>query len=639
MWIRSQKLRYLFVFFALSVTWSVQVRAQTVRFVQMTDPHLFDKGEETENKTALTSCIRKLNQQSVEEGEFDFAVVTGDIGIENLVSIGKDTNGASILETDRARREGRIEQGAAELASILSQSKIRVWLFLPGNNDLLNEEPDLQYYRLFIQKLKDKLSGMEIVDLCPEEPSDNTQQLGVYRRGAFAFVGFNNASFKNDNKFDRIGRNKVKQLGYIQQVVNRIAPKEISAAYIFYHIPELDDPYLALGSDSKTLDERKKYATNPYPYSSWFVDKDVHELWKDQVVKQPKVRGLFAGHYHDWKRDSYTSYHWMKTDSYLSGSLTKLYISPPIAVKRQSDASSQARGFQEVTIDGIGGVVAKVFWYSSADQTFDGNGDKEEREALKQLGLGEIYENGDQLKEANDAYTKALTSTSPLTRRRAYDGIGRVTHMQMSFWNKYIFTRIGRSLSFTESWLLTAFIAFALILIVWLLILRRRKNRLGLELFVDSTENKQAAGFQEILKVRLEGLRKVKRGGVQDHSLGPLPLYTATKTKAPALINVPILWESSVFVDLAAKSLPGVYGAFAASFLQRFDKPEYLINGVFQSDGADRVYVIVTLKRRGRLLRVWEQVLTAPGLVDQQGDLATGILIFLREYLINEHAN
>ena len=87
-----------------------------------------------------------------------------------------------------------------------------------------------------------------------------------------------------------------------------------------------------------------------------------------------------------------------------------------------------------------------------------------------------------------------------------------------------------------------------------------------------------------------------------------MPLYTTTRTKAPALIDVPTLWESSVFVDLAEKSLPGAYGVFAASFLRRFDKPEYLIQGVFQSDEASSVYVIVTLKRGGRLIRVWEKM-------------------------------
>ena len=97
-----------------------------------------------------------------------------------------------------------------------------------------------------------------------------------------------------------------------------------------------------------------------------------------------------------------------------------------------------------MTVDGTGRIGAKILWYNTADQTFDADGDKEEKEALKELRLGQIYENGDQLKEAIDAYTKAVKSTSPVTRAAAYDGIGRATRMQMSFWNKYLFSGIGR---------------------------------------------------------------------------------------------------------------------------------------------------------------------------------------------------
>jgi calcineurin-like phosphoesterase family protein len=632
------RLRHLGTFIALCLFLCAQTSAQTVRFVQITDPHLFDQGEEKENLRALESCIARLNDRIIERGQYDFAVITGDFGVESLVSKGKDANRASILESDTAKRERRIEEGATELATILAQSRIRVWLFLPGNNDLLNEEPDLQYYRLFIKFLKNKLIGMSVIDLCPEEPNNDSYQLGVFRVGALAFVGFNNASFKNNNKSERISRNKALQEEYVQQVIHRISANDISAAYIFYHIPELDDPYLVTGSDRETIDERKKYTDNPYLYSSWFVDKEVYRLWNEQVVQQSKVRGLFAGHYHDGNRETYTTHHWMKTANYLSGSLSKLFIAPPIAVKRQSDLTSQARGFQEVAVDGIGRIVSKTFWYNVGDMTFDIEGDKQEQEALKQLRLGEIYEQNDQPKEAVDAYTKGLNSPSSLTRARAYDGISRSAHMQMSWWNKYLFTRLGRSLSFTESWLLTIFLALMLISVVVLLTRRSRRNKLGLEPFADSTEHKQAASFEAILKIKLDELRKSQQAGAQNRLLGRLPIYTKTRGKALAFIDVPTLWDSS-FVDLAAKSLPDSYGVFAAAFLKIFDKPKYLIQGAFQADGASGMYVIVSLKIFGRLSRVWEEELTVTGLAAQQRDLANGIVIYLREYLINEHAS
>lgn len=417
--------RYLLLIFALSFAWTVRVvQAQAVRFVQVTDPHLFDGGQDgTENKAALAACIKKLNERMDEQADYKFAVVTGDIGIENLVSTGKDANGDSILEPDQTKRVGRIEQGAAELASILSQSKIRVWLLLPGNNDLLNEEPDTQYYRVFIQKLQSMLPNLEIVDLCPEEPTSNKQSLGVYRIGSAAFIGFNNASFKNNNVPGRIGTNKKLQSEYVRQVVTRVTASDIHSAYIFYHIPELDDPYIVLDSGAK----RPPNAGNPYPASSWFVDKDVHEAWKKLVVNNEKVRGLFAGHYHDWRRDTYESYHWMQTADYASGSLSKLYISPPLAIKRQDKTPSQARGFQETTIDGSGSIDRKIWWFNSADRTFDTDPSLESNE----LKLALFYEGAHEWQNAESHFTEAAkTAPSTSVRSKALAGLERVKDAQ-----------------------------------------------------------------------------------------------------------------------------------------------------------------------------------------------------------------
>src|ERR1051326_3196972 len=161
-----RRVPFLFTIVLLGLVGAVQVRAQAVRFIHITDPHLFDEGDQAENKFALAACIHKVNDQIVETGEYQFAVITGDIGLEKLVSIGQNSQGDNVLEPDKAKRERRIEQGARDLASILVQSKIRVWLILPGNNDLLNEEPDLQYYRLFIKFLQSQVPGMQIIDLC-----------------------------------------------------------------------------------------------------------------------------------------------------------------------------------------------------------------------------------------------------------------------------------------------------------------------------------------------------------------------------------------------------------------------------------------------------------------------------------------
>ena len=87
MWDRPYRLRHLFVLCALIVFFGFESNAQ-VRFVQITDPHLFDQGEEKENKGALAACVSRLNERIAEDGDYQFAVITGDIGIESLVSVG-----------------------------------------------------------------------------------------------------------------------------------------------------------------------------------------------------------------------------------------------------------------------------------------------------------------------------------------------------------------------------------------------------------------------------------------------------------------------------------------------------------------------------------------------------------------------
>ena len=299
---------------------------------------------------------------------------------------------------------------------------MKVWLFLPGNNDLIDEKTDtINYYRTFIDQLRWNLPGKEVIDLCP---TDADPKSGVYSAyDGFAFIGFNNASFKNNNDARRIsldGKNiaaivartdpqkcedlstaeeaqartgsgtpaelpmtltTAEQLKYVQQVIDRINLFSPRRAYVFYHIPDIDDPHPVLNLDHELLAYRNLSLSDHYALSSWFVDGCVRSSWA-KVVTNSNVRGLFAGHLHDWRRNTYQDFHWMVTPDYPGGTLTKLYVCPPISIKRQGDQGTQARGFQTVSIDGTGKVSVNVFWYDVAGGTFaDSN--------KEQLGPGE----------------------------------------------------------------------------------------------------------------------------------------------------------------------------------------------------------------------------------------------------------
>jgi Calcineurin-like phosphoesterase len=175
--------------------------AATVDFVQITDPHVFDcKGEVEGNKKALEWCINQINARVGANANYKFIVVTGDLGLEGLPCGGNEKEaGASV---DRAR----------ELADIIKASKVKQWLFLPGNNDLIRENPaDIGTFHRFIKALKDQLLDMQIVDFCPVAGDGNAS--GVLDVGGCRFIGFNNASFKSNDSGDDANTFKPKQLG------------------------------------------------------------------------------------------------------------------------------------------------------------------------------------------------------------------------------------------------------------------------------------------------------------------------------------------------------------------------------------------------------------------------------------------
>lgn len=405
---------------------------QSINFVQVTDPHLFDPGDEgVQNKAALAACVRALNDRMNEGADYKFAVITGDIGIENLVSHIVDSATKKREHEDAATTDRQLEDGATQLASILAPSKIGLWFFVVGNNDLFQENPDLTDYNTFIAKLQSKLQGLKIRDL-----SQNSSNLTDATFPGFKLIGFNNASFKNNNDLCRLWDNRTTQASYVNNVLDQIKASG-RRVLIFYHIPEVDDPYIVLNADPKTLaardntagacTQRKDFAdwfkgwqnsdSNGYRYSSWFVHPDVVKAWKERVVRDRNVLGLFAGHLHDWRRDNY------------SGSLSKLYICPPLAVKLQSDKQAQARGFQEVTVDTNGRISRRIFWFDPLDQTFD----TEPSSRNHELELALTYENSQDWQQAETHFVEAAkTAKSTLARNNVLAGLARVRVAQHS---------------------------------------------------------------------------------------------------------------------------------------------------------------------------------------------------------------
>ena len=496
----------LLLFGLLILSCCLEVRAQ-IKFVQISDPHMFDEEKEaSDNKTAFVACIRQINEEMAKGADYKFVVITGDIGIENLVSVFEDRDGKrerKFQENEDIRNQN-ISKGAAELASIIAPSKVKVWLFVPGNNDLFNEEiTTLNFYQRFIDELAKKVTpwGITVKDLCRREHQQGSgnAQPATYTEGSYAFIGFNDASFKNNNDPGRImpggkgsattypgivslnsNQIKEKQEEYVQQVLEEI-DKYGAYAYVFYHIPEIDDPYLISGGTEQKILETLQVRSQSSGHiekanenSAWFVAPSVRELW-DEAVKKDKVKALFAGHFHSKDRDIYQSYHWMHSAEYLSGSLSKLYVCPPLAVKLQVGEKQPARGFQEISINKEGWVLMEdgrpgvhIFWYDPATGTFSQSAaNKADEEAHRNLQLGSLLEKDGRFKEAEAAYTKALEADSPQLSDAALSSLRFVVEKQISPLNRYVLTPLGISLSHEGIYLLLSIFLFLVLAAIW----------------------------------------------------------------------------------------------------------------------------------------------------------------------------
>jgi hypothetical protein len=719
----KHSLRFL-ALLPLVVLLFVKVSAQ-IRFVQITDPHLFDEeSEATNNKEALAASIVKINERANEGIHYEFVVVTGDIGIEKLVGqlVAKKESATGRKDAGIDKEiDDAIRKGVGVLSAILSTSKVRVWLFVPGNNDLYEENPaTIEYYHRFIAQLGSTLSqyGIRVEDLCP---ADDSPSGGAYAKsaafihGPYAFIGFNNASFKNNDnskflvgngsKTDPRSPTEVKRVQetYVDQVskllnAKKINDQDVSYVYLFYHIPDVDDPYLISGDQDKDtdlkkkLDERTKAVGNaissPNLYSSWFVNQSVRDKWnalfKGNNDEFARLMGLFAGHLHDWKRETYQNYHWLKSAG--SESLSKLYICPPIAVKRQGGQPDQARGFVEVSIDRKGRILdqwgrngARIFWYNPVGKTYSIDEEEKEIEWLNQLALGRVYEETGRLNDAEGAYSKAVASRSAVTHQRALESLQRVAEKQVSPLNRYFFTPGGFSLSLEGISLLISTSLLIMLLTAWLVLATSEKPfkisfsaiyiipltmcfvvlMLALWLGTKWSDTvfsipRSTASFLTVTFVLMclwvlwatmkrrgkRVLRVIPLTDTTDAKLGATFHHIFIKTRQLIIISredpflgsdqpvtVVRLAEETKLGDLVEEVIPGWYGKLAAWFVRQATQPEFLVRGSLQSAGAN-LMMTVTLESAGQTLHTWFSRFPTADLSTLEEDFAYQVLVY-----------
>src|ERR1044072_247990 len=358
------KTRYLLFLVSICAVFAAKAYSQ-VNFIQFTDLHLYDDKKEKEkidnresNIEAFKIAVQQINRLAGPDKQYNFAIITGDLGIEALL---QENLLSAPVKFDRKEAARRLDEPAKRFALIIKLSAIKNWVFVAGNNDLLDENPEtIDYFDYFIEKLAVWLPDKRIINLTPREGPNEISSGGV------TFIGFNNASFKNQNQIERVGCNGEtpehrKQFEEVSNIEKKINESRAKAVYLFYHIPEIGDRYLVEAikpgaSDVVKIKEGARDCIGTESIrSAWFVKSDIRDKWSE-IVKSSKVKGLFAGHFHDYRPETYLDLKWLDSIQYSASSLLKLYVCPPLALKLQNGEPETARGFQEVSIDKEGNI-------------------------------------------------------------------------------------------------------------------------------------------------------------------------------------------------------------------------------------------------------------------------------------------
>jgi hypothetical protein len=385
-------------------------RDGAIWFVHATDPHIYkDKIEKKDLNTvtdedkkpklqkldeaALTALFQKVADLPQSYGPPAFLLITGDFGIDPCLittpplppasasNANKDPK-VCINTVDKDLRKAQIQN----LAAILAKSPVSQIYFVAGNNDLPVEsaaKESLDYFNSFFKDVQDELattqkSKNELFNLTscyadPKNPPSPCYQ--DVPRTSYRLIGFPSQSFKNRDG-DAAGNKQsldqeVEQVALFQRTVAQATSAD-KKVIVVTHIPELDDPYLLgldkYGKEDALKDSGSRIDGSKPGVSAWNVNDKILADWKNAVASN-SVIAVFAGHLHDSHQEAYRRpYSWStQTDSRIA--LNKLYLAPPLSMKKQDNSVFQARGFSTITLfpDSI---EQRLYWYDSTSKAF-----------------------------------------------------------------------------------------------------------------------------------------------------------------------------------------------------------------------------------------------------------------------------
>jgi len=370
------------------VAFSETAALSDVRFAQISDPHLFDGGKKRELKNATSQQIALDKEKRDSERldtwaawdwalnyvkhlnavqPLDFVVITGDFGLEKVADQKTyadieyiDSKTKLAAANKKSEECWFLNDAVDEIVDAFRSLPVERIYVVPGNNDINDEDPSDDRFHQFIAEVNKKLNG-RIIDLNLVSSGASSSTLV----GGYTIIGLDSSSFKNKvpapvSKSTQLGcpfppkQNARTRDSYQLQEIQRVKSLVQEPSLLFTHIPDMDDP-LCVRSGS-----------NCSSVSSWNLSYAARETWNN-LVFDPKVRGIFAGHFHDSRRETYKRpYDWPLTRNDKYGtSLEKTYVVPPLSPKFQiDDVSGQSRGFALITITPKD-IIWKPYWLNT----------------------------------------------------------------------------------------------------------------------------------------------------------------------------------------------------------------------------------------------------------------------------------
>jgi len=347
---------------------------QQVTFAQITDAHIFDEGwkesgsdpfyHALDDRTALHWAVDEIDRlylSAKPEDRISFIVYTGDFGLQNVffpqnspASTANKYPSCSIIpfKSQPGLPPISSELAEEELVTELSRLAVRRLYVVPGNNDLIDEQVvDWPRYACFIEELRAKLLAVPQPVYLESLTADSVVNAGPVR-----MVGLNTASFKDISNYSGACPDvasgssgapspgcPLPQLRSLQKLLQ--SGGQTTPLLLFTHIPDLIDPF------------RQK--------SSWQIDATVRSLW-EQDACDSHLLGIFTGHLHSADRSIYATNTGTARLAIKKCVADKTWVTPPLAVKFQTDKPVQARGFVVVTIRNGAGprdVQVEPRWY------------------------------------------------------------------------------------------------------------------------------------------------------------------------------------------------------------------------------------------------------------------------------------